>query len=230
MPAPRRSWLHAACTVVVVMTLPAAGMVYAQEPFDPDSVPAGAAATPDQFVGLWDYNSADSVNRATGRPERGARGSAPPRAPVARPAPAPRGSGDGDANRSSSFTLSPEMMRENRDLTRDMLEIAETLTLAVSDESVAITDDLGREWLYPTDNRRQRYRIGASEFFARVRWEDGRLRREVEGRFGFRMTETYFLSPNANRLFVIIRIGDQARGRLQAAVDRVYDRLTPEAP
>jgi len=223
-----RSWLLVAGVALGGLLPPATGVARAQESLDPPPVPAGQAATPGQFVGVWEYSSVDSVNRATGRPERGPRGTAPPRAPVTRPAPAARG-GDGDAPQSSPFALSPQMMRENRDLTRDMLEIAETLTFAVSDESVTITDDLGRSWTYPTDNRRERYRIAASEFFARVRWEEGRLLREIEGRFGFRMTETYFLSPNANRLFVIIRIGDQARGRLQAAVDRVYDRVDFEA-
>jgi hypothetical protein len=119
-------------------------------------------------------------------------------------------------------------LRENRDLTRDLLEIAETLEFAVTDDAVTITDDLERSRTYPTDNSRRRYRLGASEFFARVRWEDGRLRRDIEGSFGFRMTETYFLSPDANRLFVIIRVGEAARNRPQAGVDRVYDRISPE--
>ncbi len=188
-----------------------------------------SAALPEQFAGVWTYNSADSRNIATGRPERGPRGAAPPRPIVARPA-APATTDAPDASRQSPFAPSPHMLRENRDLTRDLLEIAETLAFAVSDDTVMITDDLGRERSYPSDNRRQRYRLGASEFFARVRWEDGRLRRDIEGSFGFRMTETYFLNPEASRLFVIIRVGEASRGRPQTGVDRVYDRVSAEEP
>jgi hypothetical protein len=190
-----------------------------------ESQDAAAVARPGQFAGLWGYNSEDSRNIATGRPERGPRGSAPPRSIVTRPAPTAEAA---DAARQSPFAPSPFTLRENRDLTRDLLEIAETLEFAVTDDAVTITDDLERSRTYPTDNSRRRYRLGASEFFARVRWEDGRLRRDIEGSFGFRMTETYFLSPDANRLFVIIRVGEAARNRPQAGVDRVYDRISPE--
>ena len=196
-----------------------------QQPSDP-APEAGAGARPEQFTGVWVYNSQDSVNLATGRPERGPRGGAPPRPLVARPAPTGRDAGDGGG---SPFAPSTYMLRENRDLSRDLLEIAETLTFDVAADSVTVTDDLQRVRTFPTDNERQRYRLGASEFFARVRWEDGRLRRDIEGTFGaFRMFETYFLSPGANRLFLIIRVGDVARGRVQVAVDRVYDRVDAE--
>jgi hypothetical protein len=201
-----------------------------QQPSDlPPASEAGAGARPEQFSGVWAYNSQDSVNLATGRPERGPRGGAPPRPLVARPAPTGRGAGDGTGDGNSPFAPSTYMLRENRDLSRDLLEIAETLTFDVAADSVTVTDDLQRVRTFPTDNERQRYRLGASEFFARVRWEDGRLRRDIEGTFGaFRMSETYFLSPDANRLFVIIRVGDVARGRVQVAVDRVYDRVDAE--
>ena len=221
----------------LAMMLLAHGVTAAQQPLDLPPVPpeAGAGARPEQFSGVWAYNSQDSVNLATGRPERGPRGGAPPRPLVARPAPTGRGPGDdgagggGGGEGSSQFSPSTYMLRENRDLSRDLLEIAEVLIFTVAADSITVTDDLKRERTFPTGNERQRYRLGASEFFARVRWEDGRLRRDIEGTFGaFKMFETYFLSPDANRLFVIIRVGDVARGRVQVAVDRVYDRVSPE--
>lgn len=190
--------------------------------------PSAAVTRPEQFSGVWEYNSEDSRNIATGRPERGPRGSAPPRPIVTRPAAPAPGAEAVEAGRESPFAPSPFTLRENRDLTRDLLEIAEALEFAVTADAVTITDDLERSRTYPVDNSRHRYRLGASEFFARVRWEDGRLRRDIEGAFGFRMTETYFLSPDANRLFVIIRVGEPARNRPQAGVDRVYDRISPE--
>jgi hypothetical protein len=181
---------------------------------------------PERFAGTWAYSSEDSRNIATGRPERGAPGTAPPRPIVPRPAPVAR---DGaEQERASPFAPSPQMLRENRDLSRDLLEIAETLTFVITPDAVAITDDLGRERTYPTDNRRERYRLGASEFNARVRWDEDRLLREIEGSFGFRMTETYYLSPDASRLFLIIRVGEASRGRPQAGINRVYDRIESE--
>jgi hypothetical protein len=213
--------------VVALLAVPPIPLAAQQRP-DPTPVPAGGpAARPEQFAGTWSYNSEDSRNIATGRPERGAPGSVPPRPIVPRAAPATREGNDSDG-RNSPFAPSPQLLRENRDLSRDLLEIAEALTFAVTPEAVTITDDLDRERTFPVDNRRQRYRLGASEFFARVRWDDGRLLREIEGTFGFRMTETYFLSPGANRLFVIIRVGEPTRGRAPVGADRVYDRVNPE--
>jgi len=216
------------CAAALLALLPPAAL--AQQRPDPIPAPAGGPAMrPEQFAGTWDYNSEDSRNIATGRPERGAPGSAPPRPIVPRAATATR---DGNTNdgRNSPFASSPQLMRENRDLSRDLLEIAEILTFVVTPDAVTITDDLDRERTFPVDNRRRRYRLGASEFSARVRWDAGRLLREIEGTFGFRMTETYFLSPDASRLFVIIRVGEPTRGRAPAGVDRVYDRVNPEEP
>jgi hypothetical protein len=224
---PLRVTAVSVCAAGLLAVAQAPAAVTAQERPDPIPAPAGASASrPEQFAGLWDYNSEDSRNIATDRPERGAPGSAPPRPIVPRAAPASR-DGD-DIDRASPFAPSPQMLRENRDLSRDLLEIAETLMFAVSADAVTITDDLGRARTYPTDNQRQRYRLGASEFNARVRWDEGRLLREIDGMFGFRMTETYFLSPDASRLFLIIRVGEPRRGRPQAGVDRVYDRVNPE--
>lgn len=217
-------------TVLLLALWHGSAMGLAQEP--PDPLPADAASggtsRPDQFAGQWLYNSEDSRNIATGRPERGPRGSAPPRPVLPRAPAAGRGAGAVDTDRTSPFSPSPAMIRENRDLARDLLEIAETLTFGVSDEVVTITDDLDRARTFPTDNSRERYRLGASEFWARVRWEEGRLRRDIEGSYAFRLTETYLLSADASRLFVIIRVGSPARGRPRSGVDRVYDRIVPE--
>jgi hypothetical protein len=38
------------------------------------------------------------------------------------------------------------------------------------------------------------------------------------------MFETYFLSDDGNRLFVIIRIGEQTKNAPVVGVNRVYDR------
>jgi hypothetical protein len=59
----------------------------------------------------------------------------------------------------------------------------------------------------------------------------GQLFREIEGARGFKMHETYFLSEDGKRLFVIIRVGDPPRekekekGAQIVGVNRVYDRV-----
>lgn len=188
--------------------------------------PGTAGLRPERIVGLWAYNSQESLNVVTGRPERGAPGSAPPRPVIPRPRPSSTNE-RGDSE--SPFAPSPQALREYRDLARDLLEIAETLAFSIDGENVTITDDLARARTFPTDDSRHRYRLGASEFFARVRWDGARLLREIEGTFGrFQMNETYFMSPDANRLFLIIRVGEPMRGRQPPGVDRVYDRIAAE--
>lgn len=179
----------------------------------------------DEFAGVWDYNAEYSINIVTGRPEQNPRGAPPPRAFVAPSSPIDPAV-DGGGPPATPFSPTAQAMREARDMARDLLEVPERLAFEVTDTAVTVTDDLGRSHTFPTDGRRERYRLGASEFSARVRWDGDRLRRDIEGTFGYRMSETYFLSPDASRLFVIVRVGDPGRGRRAPGFDRVYDRIT----
>jgi hypothetical protein len=117
------------------------------------------------------------------------------------------------------------MMRETADLTRDLIEIPEALTIAVTPAAIAITDDLGRTRTYPTDGTKRKYQLGAAEFDARMEFRDSQFLKSIEGIYGFRMTETYFLSPDASRLFVMIRLGQPRRDVPQPGFNRVYDRV-----
>lgn len=119
----------------------------------------------------------------------------------------------------------PEMIRANRSASRDLLEVPEGLTIAVSDDSVTFVDDLMRQRTYPTDGRKQRYQLGAARFDARVTWVGARLRKDIEAAYGLKMTETYFLSPDARRLFVIVRVGEPRPGAPVVGANRVYDRV-----
>lgn len=214
--------------VVVGVTLPGAVRVAAQGSADVNrSDHPPVVHRPSDFSGVWDYNAEFSINIVTGRPEQNPRGAPPPRSFVA-PSDG-RGMGPGGENtddRSTPFSPSAQMMRESRDMARDLLEVPEVLTFAVSEADITVTDDLKREHTYPTDGRRERYRLGASEFSARVRWDGDRLRRDIEGTFGFRISETYFLSQDASQLFVIVRVGEPGRGRRAPGFDRVYDRVS----
>src|SRR5688572_29437374 len=116
------------------------------------------------LAGTWDYNADESINIQTGRPEqrprsatqrggtpgvlttgRGGRGagSAGSVQPGAEPT--------GGIGRGSGVGPTPEMVRESRDMARDLLEVSERLKIVVGPESVTITDDLERQWTYTTD-------------------------------------------------------------------------------
>jgi len=187
-----------------------------------------------EFTGLWDYNAAESVNIQTGQPEQAprgatarARGAAPtaPPASTATPAPGGRGGRGGTGGSGGGGVATPEMMRETQDLARDLLEVPEALTIAITPAAMVITDDLGRTRTYPTDGTKQKYRLGAAEFDARMEFRDSQFLKSIEGIYGFRMTETYFLSPDASRLFVMIRVGQPRQNAPQTGFNRVYDRI-----
>jgi hypothetical protein len=202
------------------------------------------AVAPQLFAGMWDYNDDESVNAATGRREQAVQSAtqrgAGSRALPGRPAGSGRG-GDGSGSigrvggsgpmripaleRVDPLGPTPEMIRANRSASRDLLEVPEGLTIAVSDDSVTFVDDLMRQRTYPTDGRKQRYQLGAARFDARVTWVGARLRKDIEAAYGLKMTETYFLSPDARRLFVIVRVGEPRPGAPVVGANRVYDRV-----
>ena len=128
----------------------------------------------------------------------------------------------------SPFTLS---MSEVRGLFRDLLEVPEILKIKVTDGTVSFSDDLDRERSYPSTGKKQHYQLGAASYDAKVHWEGNQLFREIEGARNFKMHETYFLSEDGKRLFVIIRVGDpptekeKEKGAQIVGVNRVYDRV-----
>jgi hypothetical protein len=132
--------------------------------------------------------------------------------------------------RGTGLGPTPEMMREQRDMSRDLLEVAEQYTIALGSGQITFVDDIERERTYPIGGRKQKYQLGASEFTARIEWTGRELRKEIEGNLGFRMTEVYFLSPDAKRLFVMVRVGQPNRNRQQSGFNRVYDRVEPVSP
>lgn len=208
-------------------------------------LPAGAFST-QRFQGVWDYNSRESVNAATGRPEQGPQSATQrqPTGPGSRvtgsggrggspmgggamgsgmpPGQAGPGAGNGSFGRQGISSL---LMAETRALMRDLLEIPEQLTIKVTDAAVTFVDDLERERTYPTDGSKQKYQLGAAKFDARTAWDGPQLKKQIEGANGFKMVETFFLSSDGNRLFVIVRVGDQSKGPTRVGVNRVYDRV-----
>ena len=141
------------------------------------------------------------------------------------------GFGGGAPMRGGEFGLTPMAQEEMRALVRDLLEVPEMLRIKVSDDAVTFTDDLERERIYPIDGKKRKYRLGAASFEAKLYWSGAQLKKDIEGPYGFRMSETYFLSEDGTRLFVIIRVGDLTKKPPPpvAGANRVYDRIAPNA-
>jgi hypothetical protein len=111
---------------------------------------------------------------------------------------------------------------------RDLLEVPWQYTITVSDDAVTFVDDLERSRSYETDGKRRKYQLAAAVFHAKTVWDGDRLKKTVDAVGQFKMTETYFLSEDYRRLFVIIRLGDPEKAtkeRPLAGVNRVYDRV-----
>ena len=102
------------------------------------------------------------------------------------------------------------MIQENRSIRRDLLEVPLALTIKIAPE-VTFVDDLGARRTYATTGLKQRYMLGAARFNAAAKWNGSQLRKRIDAADGFRMTETYFLSEDARRMFVIVRVGSARR-------------------
>lgn len=116
------------------------------------------------------------------------------------------------------------MIQENRSLTRDLLEVPQALTIKVDSSAVTFIDDLDRSRSYSTSGEKQKYQLGAARFNALAEWSGPNLQKKIDAADGFRMTELYYLSADARRLFVIVRVGSTRKGAPVMGINRVYDR------
>jgi hypothetical protein len=212
--------------------------------------PVAAPHAKEDFAGIWDYNADDSIDIRTGRPEQrprsatqrggvtgtgragtsttrgsGGGGGSDPASPARSSGTEGVGGGERRGGMTPAIGPTPEMVREARDTARDLLEVAERLTIKVNPDTVSITDDLERERTYLTDGRRQRHQIAAARFEIRSEWRDSQLVQQIAGGFDFKMTQTYFLSPDGRRLFLMVRVGQPRKNVPQVGFNRVYDRL-----
>jgi hypothetical protein len=230
------------CAGAAVLGL-AAGAIGAQERADATPSTASARMPPvAALTGLWDYNADESVIAANGRPEQAPvsatqRGAGPPprRSGGSRTGDAFPGMRGGRSGRRGSG--GPDVgpteadLVERRGLVRDLLEVPERLTIDASLEAVTFTDDLGRALTFPATGRKHEYQLSGSRFDVRALWDGGQFRKEIEGVAGFKMTETYFLSEDRQRLFVVIRVGEQPEDGPPNGINRVYDRIAaPSEP
>ena len=248
------SFERAGAAVIFAALVLSAATSAAQQQANPPQRDTGSAAnaaprpiTPDVLSGVWDYNAALSVDAATGRAERAPRsatqraqqpgGAPPPSDGSGAPRPPNTGGGGGggggfgegrgprDGFDEARRAMAAVIAAERRTYVRDLLEVPEILKIRASAAEVIIADDLARERTYVADGKLQKYQLGAARYEARSTWTPTYFRKEIEGTNGFKMSETYFISEDGRRLFVIIRIGDPKKPETLAGVNRVYDRV-----
>ena len=206
--------------------------------------------TPEAFTGTWDYIPAESVNAANGRPEQAPQSATQRRNPVGATGGTgrPPGAGQGGGGTGGSITYPgygpggstggggmgggapiPRAPMVNtfvlRDLARDLLEIPEMLRITSSSESVIFVDDLGRELVFPTNSKKQKYQIAAAVFDAKTSWVNSQLEIQISAAENFKMTQTFRLSDDGSRLYVIIRLGEPRKDRPVVGVNRSYARV-----
>jgi hypothetical protein len=230
-----RDLLKQALIIVLALATPAAAALRQNAAPAPAPEVEVSQHAPGDFAGTWDYNADESLNAATGKPEQAPRSATQRGRGATTPARtgggAGRSGGDGGfgggQGRGSDIGPTPEMLRASRDLMRDLLEVPESLTVTVTPASISFKDDLDRVRTYPTDGSKHSYRLGGSEYDARVAWRNSQLRKDIDGEFGFKMSEVYFLSTDAKRLFVILRVADMRKNAPPIGANRVYDRVDP---
>ncbi len=253
MPHARRSAVSAGAALALVVWGSGFGRAQQSTPPPADPVPAADAPGPEAFTGTWDYNPNDSVNAANGKPEQGSpQGRVSPSTRGGRRggyggggmsggtaggsggyggfggSGDPGGMGGATGGYPAGVTPPPVMitpMMETRETLRDLLEVAEELTIAVTPETVTITDDLERQLAFPTNDKKQKYQLGAATFEGRTRWEGHQLRQQFEAAHDVNVTQTLFLSADAQRLFLVIRVGKAAKNQRPTGANRVYDRV-----
>lgn len=227
------AFLIAALTAVLVQEAGPGAVVAAGKSEPPV---AARGHSPGDFAGTWEYNEAESINAATGRPEtaravndRRGVGSAPapapavplPSGPAAAGGPPPSGHAGWGATHDALYNI----FILQRDTQRDLMEIAPRLRFDITSAGVTITDDLDRVLTFPTDGKKQKYQLGAAIFEAKTYWDGGQLKMDIEGPDGLKITETWFLNEDASRMYLIIRVGEPVKDEPPVGVNRVYNRI-----
>jgi hypothetical protein len=176
------------------------------------AVPDAAPSAPTRLAGSWEYSDDDSKEdpRNWRRPVSarpmvnpgGFPGGGPDGAPP-RPRGEPMGwSGGGFVPRPSSAQFEGDLRRALRDL----LEVAETFDIVLKSDQVVITDDLDRTLTFSTNGKKEKQRIGATNFEAKTRWEGDLLKQDIEAIGGFHMLQVYFPSADGQTLFVSMTV------------------------
>jgi hypothetical protein len=166
----------------------------------PAWVAAGESAASVDLSGRWRLNLSLSSANAAAAPSAT---TAPPQKKSDEPA----GKADGKAEAAKDVPV---------------VELAITQTEA----AIAVDEKPGAPRQYYPNGKTYKADDGQSDI--RSQWRDGRLLFEKKTRQGWRLTETWEVAPDRNRLTVETRV--EGGGRPKALVKRVYDRIVEAKP
>ena len=109
---------------------------------------------------------------------------------------------------------------------RDLLEVAGSLQIELKPEQVVVTDDLERTLTFSTIGRKEKHRIGATNFQARAAWDGGVFKLDIESVGDFRMTQAFVPSEDGQTLFVSITVERPEFKPPIKPITRTYRRVT----
>lgn len=132
------------------------------------------------------------------------------------------GQSGGYLPRPTSSTFETELRRALRDL----LEVAESFEIALKGDQVVITDDLDRTFTYTTDGRKEKYRVGATDFAAKTSWDGAMLKQDIEAIGGFHMTQVFLPTEDGQGMFISIRVDKPAFTPPIKPITRTYRRAS----
>ena len=235
------------CSIAAVAVLVCAAAPGAQQPM-PQPAPVRAGAV-DRLVGRWTFddsisledqknwrrpvNSRSPLDQPNGfgglsLPQGGQTPSVPPpQSPMPQQPPMPQSpqqQGGVQTPRPSSSTRGSQEPMLRRTL-RDLFEIAERYGVRVEQDRVTFTDDLDRVLVFTLDGKKQKHRLGATDFTSKASWDGVRLTLNLEAPYGFQMTQVFVPSEDGDSLFEAMVVLKPKFTPPIKNVQRVYRRV-----
>ena len=110
---------------------------------------------------------------------------------------------------------------------RDLLNPADSLTVALKESEVDVTDNHEHRLVFYTDGRKiQKSKDNTSEELA-AKWDDNRLVAEEKGSSGRKITRTYEIDPTGHYLYETVQM-EGGRSRQPLSFRFVYDYVVPD--
>ena len=133
-----------------------------------------------------------------------------------------RGGGGGGFPGGRGSGESPETERRRTEALRVITEAPEYLTIVQTESLVIITTGDGRTTRLSPDGKK--IKDDSTGIERKTKWDGNKLVSDITGAWPGKITETYVVDPEHDRLNVTLQM-DNSRGPNAGVVHRVYDRL-----
>lgn len=106
---------------------------------------------------------------------------------------------------------------------RDLLELAQQVTIDVGNDTVTLGDDLQRSTTFATDGRREKHRSGATEYESKTSWNaDNQLVQELSRGKDLKVQLIWLPANEGKAMFVWIKVEKPAFTPPIKDIKRVY--------